>query len=159
MDILGVDAAVRAVLRVAVDGGGVEQRFGRDAAAVQAGAARLAPLDHGDPFAQLCRAERGLVAAGAGADDDELIISHSVSFLLRAMPPFSRRHCVFFIARTNSAGSCCAPRRPRRDGGRAYHAARYGARRGRNRQGQRACRRCRRPRPSSPCSRSRRARP
>ena len=27
MDILGVDAAVRAVLRVAVDGGGVEQRL------------------------------------------------------------------------------------------------------------------------------------
>lgn len=48
MDILGVDAAVRAVLRVAVDGGGVEQRFGRDAAAVQAGAARLAPLDAAD---------------------------------------------------------------------------------------------------------------
>ena len=47
-----MDAAVRAVLRVAVDGGGVEQRFGRDAAAVQAGAARLAPRGgraaHGD---------------------------------------------------------------------------------------------------------------
>ncbi len=88
-DIVGVDAGVCTVLGVVEDLRRVQQRFGRDAAAVQAGAARLARSTTAT-LAQLRRTERSLVAAGTGADDDELIISHNSSFLLRAMPPTFR---------------------------------------------------------------------
>ncbi len=54
--------------------GGVEQRLGRDAADVEAGAAeRLALLDDGDFHAELRRADRADIAAGPGADDDEIV--------------------------------------------------------------------------------------
>ena len=60
---------------------GVKQRLGGDAADVEAGAAeRLALLDHGDLHAELRGADRADIAAGAGADDDE-IIGHECSLL------------------------------------------------------------------------------
>jgi len=88
-DVLGVHADVRAVLGVVIDLGGVEQRLGGDAAAVQAGAACLALFHNGGLEAQLRCAQCRFIAAGTCADDDELIIRHSISFLFRAMPPFS----------------------------------------------------------------------
>ena len=54
--------------------GGVEQRLGGNAADVEAGSAeRLPLLDHGDLHAELRRADRADIAAGAGADHDEIV--------------------------------------------------------------------------------------
>ena len=62
--------------------GRVEQRLGRDAADVEAGAAqRLAALGAGGLEAQLRGADRGDIAAGAGADHQDVeivILSHSL---------------------------------------------------------------------------------
>src|SRR5262249_33952629 len=58
--------------------GGVQQRLRRDAADVETGAAMGgALLDHADLHAELCRADRADIAAGAGSDDDE-IVSHEI---------------------------------------------------------------------------------
>ena len=63
--------------------GGVEKRLRGDAAHVEAGAAqRLAPFDDGDLLAKLRGADRGDVAAGAGADDDGVEICHLVGPLV-----------------------------------------------------------------------------
>ena len=57
---------------------GVEQRLGRDAADVEAGAAEgLALLDHRDLQAELGGADGADVAPGASADDDD-IVGHAV---------------------------------------------------------------------------------
>ena len=69
-----VNAHGRAVHRVPVDLGGVEQRLGGDAAPVQAGAAHLAALYHGGVQAQRRGTQGGGIAAGACADDDQLIV-------------------------------------------------------------------------------------
>ena len=55
------------------DLGRVQQRLGRDAAAVQAGAADLVLLDQGDALAELGRAQRAGVAAAAAAEDDDVV--------------------------------------------------------------------------------------
>ena len=66
-------------LREAVAGllehlGGMQQRLRRNAADVEAGAAEGgALLDHRDLHAELRRADRADIAAGAGADDDEIV--------------------------------------------------------------------------------------
>ena len=58
---------------------GVQQGLGGDAADVEAGAAqRRALLDHGDLHAELRRADRADIAAGTGADNDD-VISHASS--------------------------------------------------------------------------------
>ena len=60
--------------------GGMQQRLGRDTADVQARAAqRLAPFDTGGFEAQLGTADRGHIAAGAGADDDDIVAGHGRS--------------------------------------------------------------------------------
>ena len=65
------------VLRLVQLVAGVQQRLGRDAAHVQAGAAQgFAPLDAGGFQAQLGAADRGDIAAGAGADDDDIVVGH-----------------------------------------------------------------------------------
>src|ERR1022692_4320410 len=53
--------------------GGVQQRFRRDAAAVQAGTADLALLDQRDALAKLRGAQRAGVAAAAAAEDDDVV--------------------------------------------------------------------------------------
>ena len=73
---------------------GVQQGLRRDAAHVQAGAAqRLAAFHAGGLEAKLRAADRGNVAAGTGADDDDVVLGHVV-FLLsegeEAMPPLRR---------------------------------------------------------------------
>src|SRR6056297_2162091 len=62
--------------------GGVQQRLGGDAADVEAGAAKgFSALDAGGFQAELRAADGGDIAAGAGADDDDVIVCHgSVSF-------------------------------------------------------------------------------
>ena len=73
-----VNAHARAVHRVTIDLGGVEQRLGGDAAPVQTGAAYLTALHHGRMQAQRRGPEGGGIAAGAGADHDQLIVhAHS----------------------------------------------------------------------------------
>src|SRR3546814_19507414 len=57
---------------MAVDLGRAQQRLGRDAAPVQADAAELVALDDGGLEAQLGRADRRGIAAGAGAEDDDV---------------------------------------------------------------------------------------
>ena len=60
----------------------LEQRLGRDAAPQQARAAeRLLLLDDGDLQTELRGADGGHVAAGAGADDDDVVfVQVSLSF-------------------------------------------------------------------------------
>src|SRR6185295_13705477 len=54
-------------------GGGVEERLGRDATAVEAGAAELRVLfDHGDLEPQLTGADPGDIAARPAAEDDQV---------------------------------------------------------------------------------------
>ena len=60
----------------AVDLGGLQQLLGRDAAAVQAGAADPALLDHGDVQAGRCAVERGGVSAGPATQHDEVELGH-----------------------------------------------------------------------------------
>ena len=57
--------------------GRIQQRLRRHAADIEAGAAeRRVLLDHGDLHAELRRADRADIAAGAGADDNEIVGSH-----------------------------------------------------------------------------------
>ena len=79
---LGHDAvrqfhAVRAgVVHGAEDLGGVQQRLGRDAAAVQAGAADLLLLHQRHRQAGGRGVQRGGVAAGTAAEDDDVVVGH-----------------------------------------------------------------------------------
>ena len=60
---------------------GVQQRLRRHAADIEAGAAeRRILLDHGDLHAELRRAHRADIPAGAGADDDEIVSGHDWKF-------------------------------------------------------------------------------
>ena len=69
----GPDAEVGALPGLVGDLGRVQQRLGRDAAAVQAGAADLVLLDQRDTLAQLGRAQRAGVAAAAAAENDDVV--------------------------------------------------------------------------------------
>ncbi len=60
---------------------GMQQRFGGDAADIQAGAAQgFAPFDAGGLEPQLRAADGADIAAGAGADYDDIIAGHGASF-------------------------------------------------------------------------------
>ena len=76
----------------------LEQRLGRDAAPEQAGAAeRLLLLDDGGLEAELRGADRGDVAAGARADDDDVV------FLGHVWSRFARQPCRF----SDDSGTKC----------------------------------------------------
>ena len=75
-DVVGADAEGRAVFRLVVHVGGVEQRLGGDAPPVQAGAAQLRLLHQGGVQAVLAQADGALVAAGAAAHDDGIKFLH-----------------------------------------------------------------------------------
>ena len=80
---LDAELGERAVGRRVIIFRRVEHRLGRDAADVEAGAAqRLAALGAGGLEAELRGADRGDIAAGAGADhqDVEVEVSHSSLF-------------------------------------------------------------------------------
>ena len=80
--------------------GRIQQRLGRNAAHVQAGAAECrlvlfvdALLDAGGVEAQLRAANRGDVTAGAATDDDDIVfISHNKSFSTPAR--YARRRTI-----------------------------------------------------------------
>ncbi len=76
-DARGREPVVLDVRHHARDFGAFEQGFGRDAADVEADAAELVFLDDGHREAELVGADRGLVAAGARADDDDVVGRHN----------------------------------------------------------------------------------
>ena len=72
-DVLGHHTDLRTVSGLLVDLGGAQQSLRRDAGVVQAAAPRLVLLDHRGLQPQLGRADGGVVAPGAGADNDHVI--------------------------------------------------------------------------------------
>src|SRR6516164_2488109 len=60
------------MLHVVIDFRRAQQRLGRDAAPVEADAAEVGFLDDRGLEAELCCADRGDIAAGSGADDDDV---------------------------------------------------------------------------------------
>ncbi len=68
-----LDADLLTLAGVVGDLGGVQQRLGGDAAAVQAGTAQLVLLDEGHREAQLGRAQRAGVPAGTPAQDQDVV--------------------------------------------------------------------------------------
>ena len=66
-----LDAELAGVAHLLQDVGRAQDRLGGDAGVVQAASADLVLLDHGGLHPELCRPDRGDVAAGARADDDE----------------------------------------------------------------------------------------
>ena len=72
---------------------GVQQGLGRDAAAVQAGAADLVLLDQDNRLAELGGPQRCGIAAAAAAEDDEvgLVISHCAAPARRRCPGMAGR--------------------------------------------------------------------
>jgi hypothetical protein len=71
-DQLGLDAELLALPGLLGDLGRVQQRLGRDAAAVQARAAQLGLVDQRYGEVELGSAQGGRVAAAAGAEDDDV---------------------------------------------------------------------------------------
>src|SRR5205807_793371 len=75
-DPWGDDAELlAAVAHLVQQAGGLQQRLGRDAADVQAGAAELGPLHDRDPLAELRRPDRRRVPAGPAAQDQDVELS------------------------------------------------------------------------------------
>ena len=75
-----LDAVISHFPRIADDLGDVQQSLRGNASDVQAGSAkRCVLLDDGHLLAKLCRPDGGDIAAGAAADDDEIIsVAHRV---------------------------------------------------------------------------------
>ena len=71
-DIVGFQSVVLGVLHVVEDFRRAQQRLGRDAAPVETNAAEIIALDDGRLEAELRRADGGDIAAGAGADDENV---------------------------------------------------------------------------------------
>jgi hypothetical protein len=67
------------VLAVMQDLGRAQQRLGRDAAPVRADAGEMLALDDCGPEAELRGPDCSDIAAGAGADDDDVVVSHGFS--------------------------------------------------------------------------------
>ena len=83
-DFLGGKPVILGVLHVVVDFGRAQQRLGRDAAPVQADAAEIGFFDDRGLEAELGGADRGDVAAGAGADDDD--VEGCVGHVMHSLP-------------------------------------------------------------------------
>ena len=83
------------MLHVVEHFGRAQQRLGRDAAPVEADAAEQLALDDRGLEAELRRADRGDIAAGPGAEDDEVVsVSHcfpSSAAISRGFPCFIER--------------------------------------------------------------------
>ena len=73
----GAHAELRGLAGAVGDLGGVQQRLGRDAADVQAGAAELALLDEPDAQAELGRAQGAGVAARTRPEDEDVEVGHA----------------------------------------------------------------------------------
>ena len=110
------DAELFRVTDVGESLGGSDERLGRDAAEVQARPAVAFPFDDSDGGAELRGADGGGIAAGAGADDYDVILVHSplsssfdLMLLMKraAMAPSTRRwsddSVIFMMGRTTIA--------------------------------------------------------
>ena len=73
-DVGGDDPDRLAVSGLLVDLGGAEQRLRRDAGVVEAAAAGLVLLDDGRLQAELGGADRSVIAARSGADNDHVVL-------------------------------------------------------------------------------------
>src|SRR4051812_18990100 len=71
-DVLGREAVVLRVLHVVEDLGRAQQRLGRDAAPVETDTAEIISFDDRRLEPELCRADRGDIAAGPRADIDDV---------------------------------------------------------------------------------------
>ena len=71
-DVLRGEAVVLRVLHVMIDLGRTQQRLGGNAAPVEANAAEIIPFDDRGLEPELRRADRGDIAAGSRADDDDV---------------------------------------------------------------------------------------
>ena len=76
----------------AVDRRRLQELLGRDAAPVQAGAADLGLLDHGDVETRQAAAQGGGVAGGTAADDDDIELLGRGDHLLENGSNVGRRH-------------------------------------------------------------------
>ncbi len=66
--------------------GVAQQRLGRDTADVEAHPAPVLVLDHGHPQPELGGADRSHVTAGAGTENDDVIVSHACTVLRPSRP-------------------------------------------------------------------------
>ena len=78
LDLAGSEAIVRATPRHVHRVGARDQRLGRRAAGVDAGAAEAAALDDGDPLACACQPSGEGRPRLSGANDDRIIVGHAV---------------------------------------------------------------------------------
>src|SRR5690606_3742708 len=86
-DILRAEAMGVEILQDVVDLRRAEQRFGGDAAPVQADAAEMLALDHRRLHAKLCGSDGRDIAAGAAADDDQVEAGVCHAWLLLVRRP------------------------------------------------------------------------
>ena len=100
----GLDAELGGVRDVAVHGRGLEERLGRDAATVEAGPAEGVALDHRDLDARRRGVQRGGVATGSSADDDEIELLGRRDHLFSVVGAHSERAHVRPVHRSATAG-------------------------------------------------------
>src|SRR3546814_12625534 len=72
-DLRRDEAIIDRMLHIMIDFGRAQQRLGRDAAPVEANAAKILALDDCGLEAHLLRADRSTLARGAGAGVDEIV--------------------------------------------------------------------------------------
>src|SRR5437764_999015 len=101
----GLYAELPALARRVGDLAGVQQRLGRDAATVQAGAADLVLLDQRDRQPELGGPERGRVPAAATTQDDHVIVVLSCAhFVIVTRYPAAQRFGVPFAVSRRGGG-------------------------------------------------------
>ena len=102
-DFFGGQPVILGVLHVVVDLGRAQQRLGRDAAPVQADAAEIGFFDDRGLETELRGADRGDVAAGAGADDDDVegCVGHGYALVVIVRPSCFSGHCEEPLRRSN----------------------------------------------------------
>src|SRR5262249_9082877 len=82
-DVTRRQSVILGVLQIVQNLSRAQQRFGRDAAPVEANAAEIFTLNDGGLESKLCGPDRGDVASGSRTDDDNVVIRVSHSFLVK----------------------------------------------------------------------------
>ncbi len=112
------DAARLRVAQLPVELGVGEDGLRRDAAPVAADTADALLLHHGGPQAELCRADRGHVSAGARTDDRQVQLSHASAHPRPPRPRLRDQHERRAEERHQLAQEAAGQRRRRRCGDR-----------------------------------------